>query len=162
MSDGMDSVTLVASSSAMMLAATSSGSFEVLPLSAGISASMISVFRGRSLAEPATRMQLGLSFMSGVSAVLFIAPAFCKHVLTVVHHEIDIETRTCVYLVFGLIGSALIDFILERRKKFSETIAQRLFKNWKIEQLNCPVPSPIIEPIADKHEAIEDKPVNPS
>lgn len=162
MSDGMDSITLVASSSAVMLAATSSGNFEVLPLSAGISASMISVFRGRSLAEPATRMQLGLSFMSGVSSVIFIAPVFCKHILSIIHHDIDIETRTFVYLVFGLIGSTLIDLILERRKKVSETIAESLFKNWRKEQLNCPVPEPKVEPIADKHESIEDKPVNPS
>jgi len=164
MSDGMsDSITLVASSSAIMLATSaSSNPFDVLPLSAGVSASMISVFRGRSLKEPATRMQLALSFMSGVSSVLFIAPMFCKHVLSIVWPEMDVETRTFIYLVFGLIGSTLIDLILEKRKKMSENIAETLFKNWKINQMTSPAIEYKPEAISDAPKAIEDQPINPS
>lgn len=94
---------------------------ELYPLSAGITGSTIAVWWAKNKGESSNRTQMLLSFVTGVAAVLFVAPAFVRNVFG----DLSTENRIFVYLLHGLTGSVFIDWVLDNRRKIIERAIQR-------------------------------------
>lgn len=142
----LDSVTMLSSLMAGTVLATTDAyaPIEVFPLSAGVSGAMLSVLRGRGQKDPKeSRAQLISSFLCGVVASLFFAPFVSQHLLPPLTGNPDLATRTLVHLVVGLLGTTIIDWLLEYRKKLVASGARKLLGE-KFQQLVDSESSPAV------------------
>lgn len=131
-----ESITLISAVLINSIVATSaSNPLDALPLSAGITGAMLTVLRSKSNGDTSTRFQLGTSFLSGVAASFFLAPAIVRHVLGSMFGPVDLEIKLLTYLMVGLTGSTFIDVIIERRRKWVlEAIKQSKIGHWVEEE----------------------------
>jgi hypothetical protein len=125
----LDNVTLFSSLMAGTIIASADvySPIEVFPLSAGVSGAMLSVLRGRSQKDPKeNRVQIISSFLCGVTASLFIAPAVVQHALSPMFGPATLATKTLVHLFIGLSGTTIIDWFLDHRKAMTAAAVKKV------------------------------------
>ncbi len=121
-----------------------SSPLDVYPISAGLSGAMASVFWTKTKKDPNTpRAQMILSFVTGLCCVLFAAP----FVLTAVLPAPALETRVFSYFISGLIGSQVIDILMENQRKLAErAVSRTALRNWLVDPTPPPPPQLMAKP----------------
>lgn len=115
---------------ATLLSTTSSNPVELFPMSAGITGALLSAWLSIRDGQSANRSQVALSFVSGVSAALFLSPVLVNHVIPAFLPPPDISSRVVTHLVIGLLGSTIIDKLWDMRKRIVDTAARKTAARW--------------------------------
>jgi hypothetical protein len=129
MSNAESTTLLTMSFSGVMFASSSgaAGPIELFPISAGITGAVLAVMRGRNETEgAANRLRWVSSVLAGVAAAIFVSPVFCNRVLG----WESVQLLAFGSLLFGLLGSTLVDVIIQRREKFSRLLIDKSFSRW--------------------------------
>jgi hypothetical protein len=74
----------------------------------------------------ASRLRWVSSVIAGVASAIFISPVFCNRVLG----WESIQLLAFGSLLFGLIGSTLVDVLLQRREKVAKILIDKSIAKW--------------------------------
>jgi hypothetical protein len=108
---------------------------ETIPVSAGITGALLAGLKSRQQ-EPATqRYQWVISVISGVATAIFCGPVLTANVLGFT----SVPAVTFAYFVLGLLGSTLVDVVIENRLLISTWLIRRGVSKISDPPIVCPV-----------------------
>jgi hypothetical protein len=124
-----ESTTLLTTSFAGIMFAAVGGPdpIQLFPISAGITGAVLAVMRGQGEAKGAAgRLRWVSSVIAGVAAAIFVSPVFCNRVLG----WESVQLLAFGSLLFGLIGSTLVDVLLQRRERVAKILIDKSIEQW--------------------------------
>lgn len=121
----------------LMASGVAQDSIEHFPISAGLSGAVIAAVRSTKGPITGASMLKGTSsILAGAAGAIFVAPVVCSEVFG----WKTIQAIVFGHFFFGLIGSTLVDLVIDKRTMIAGGIANEAMKRW-LGNPACPVPT---------------------